>query len=190
MTAMNPPKRSIIASVSTGLVLLLGVAACSAQGADGNSSTFQANLPTQSTTRSIDQPATASMTAIPEQTTSTALVTLTVPAKSDREISRVVVNLSKVPGKTSTLTRVPRPGQPYDLRAACVMRADVVRDRAATLELTDSAPGSAPTLSLRVPCDGAEHVVKIGALPSKLALPALTGDATSGLRGYAVLVEH
>ncbi|GAA1966428.1 hypothetical protein GCM10009817_02800 [Terrabacter lapilli] len=130
------------------------------------------------------------MTPVPEgpgQTSATAA--LIVPTKSSREISRVVVNLSDVPGKTSTLTRVPQAGRLHDLRAACVMRPDI-RDRAATLTLTDSSPGARPTLSLRVPCDGEQHIVNVGPLPSTLALPALTGEAASGLRGYAILLEH
>ncbi|WP_374969510.1 hypothetical protein [Terrabacter sp. BE26] len=182
---MSPVTRSVVASVSTGLLLLLGVAACSAQGADLHCSTFQV-LPTQSTT--------GSMTPVPEapaQTSGTAAAAavLPVPSKRSREISRVVVNLSAVPGKTSALTRVPQAGRLHDLRAACVMRADI-RDRVATLTLTDSSPGATPTVSLRVPCDGEQHILNIGPLPSKLALPALTGEATSGLRGYAILLEH
>jgi hypothetical protein len=184
MMAMTPAKRSAVASVSIGLLLLLPVAACSAPGAEGASSTFRVNLPTQSTTGAMTP-----VPEAPEQTGFTAAAALTVPTKSSREISRVVVNLSDVPGKTSTLTRVPQAGRLHDLRAACVMRADI-RDRAATLTLTDSSPGATPTLSLRVPCDGEQHILNIGPLPSKLALPALTGEATSGLRGYAILLEH
>lgn len=187
---MNSAKRFVVASMATGLVVLLSVAACSTQGADGDSSTFRANLPAQSPTLLTDESTTGSMTPVPEgpgQTSATAA--LIVPTKSSREISRVVVNLSDVPGKTSTLTRVPQAGRLHDLRAACVMRPDI-RDRAATLTLTDSSPGAEPTLSLRVPCDGEQHILNIGPLPSTLALPALTGEATSGLRGYAILLEH
>jgi len=191
MTAMNPAKRSVVASVSAGALLLWAVAACSAQGADGDSSTFHVNLPTQSTTLPSD-PSTGSMTPVPEapeQTSASAAAALLVPTKSSREISRVVVNLFDVPGKTSSLTRVPQAGRLHDLRAACVMRAEI-RDRAATLTLTDTSPGATPSLSLRVPCDGEQHILNIGPLPAKLALPALSGAATSGLRGYAILLEH
>jgi hypothetical protein len=141
MTAMKPPQRPVM-SASTGLLLALGVAACSAQGADGGTSSFRANLPSQSTTQT-ERPARESRTFIPPRTTRAAPVPVTVPATSVREVSRVVVNLSDVPAKTSSLTRVPQSGRLYDLRAACVMRADG-RDHAATFELTDSAPDSAP----------------------------------------------